>query len=217
MSVKVQIWDAAVRVFHWSQVLLLAGLWYTGTEGLMAWHQLLAYTLAALLISRIAWGFYGSSNARFSQFLYSPKTAWRYLRKPTPVAGHNPAGSYMIFALILLLVLQLLSGLATFDNSYINDGPLVAHLSEDWVSLASSVHKTTIDIILIAVCLHVLAALWHSFKHDNVIVSMLSGNSRAVSVAQAPTLVNSWSFFVLAALLLVAFYFWQGKMLLSFI
>lgn len=217
MSVKVQIWDAAVRVFHWSQVLLLAGLWYTGTEGLMAWHQLLAYTLAALLISRIAWGFYGSSNARFSQFLYSPKTAWRYLRKPTPVAGHNPAGSYMIFALILLLMLQLLSGLATFDNSYINDGPLVAHLSEDWVSLASSVHKTTIDIILIAVCLHVLAALWHSFKHDNVIVSMLSGNSRAVSAAQAPTLVNSWSFFVLAALLLVAFYFWQGKMLLSFI
>lgn len=217
MSVKIKIWDAAVRVFHWSQVVLLAGLWYTGTEGLMAWHQLLAYTLAALLIARIAWGFYGSSNARFSQFLSSPKTAWRYLRKPTPVAGHNPAGSFMIFALILLLCVQLLSGLATFDNSYINDGPLVAYLSDAWVSLASSVHKTTIDIILIAVGVHVLAALWHSIRHDNVILSMLSGKSTAVTAAQAPRLVNSWSFFAVTAVLLAVFYLWQGKMLLSFI
>src|SRR5690554_5017092 len=103
MLVKVQVWDLAVRVFHWSQVVLLAALWYTGNEGLMAQHQLLAYTLAALLIARICWGFYGSVTARFSHFAASPLAAIRYLRNPKPVLGHNPAGGYMIFALLLLL------------------------------------------------------------------------------------------------------------------
>ena len=172
MLVKVQVWDLAVRVFHWSQVVLLAALWYTGNEGLMAQHQLLAYTLAALLIARICWGFYGSVTARFSHFAASPLAAVRYLRNPKPVLGHNPAGGYMIFALLSLLSVQILSGLATFDNSYISDGPLVRHLAEDWVSLASKIHKLNIDLILICVAVHILAAIWHSIRHDNVIGAM---------------------------------------------
>lgn len=216
MSVKVQVWDLAVRVFHWSQVLILGGLWYTGTEGLMAWHQLLAYTLAALLIARIAWGFYGSSTARFASFIYTPAAAVRYLRQPKPVLGHNPASSFMIFALILLVSLQLLTGLATFDNSYISDGPLVALLPDAWVSLASKIHKTTIDIILIAVAVHVLAAVWHSIRYDNVILSMFSGKAD-VKGTERPVLKSSWSYFLLVVLLLLGFYLWQGEMLIKFI
>jgi len=216
MSVKVQVWDLAVRVFHWSQVLILGGLWYTGTEGLMAWHQLLAYTLAALLIARIAWGFYGSSTARFASFIYTPAAAVRYLRQPQPVLGHNPASSFMIFALILLISLQLLTGLATFDNSYISDGPLVALLPDAWVSLASKIHKTTIDIILIAVAVHVLAAVWHSIRYDNVILAMFSGKTD-VKGTERPVLKSSWSYFLLVVVLLLGFYLWQGEMLLKFI
>ncbi len=217
MLIKVQVWDLAVRVFHWSQVVLLAGLWYTGNEGLMAQHQLLAYTLAALLIARICWGFYGSVTARFSSFIASPLAAVRYLRKPEPVLGHNPAGGYMILALILLLSLQLLTGLATFDNSYISDGPLVRYLSEEWVSLASKIHKLNIDLILLCVAVHILAALWHSIRYDNVIWAMLSGYSKTANRNDAPKLRASWSYFVLVAALLVLFYYWQGAVLLRFI
>lgn len=217
MSVKVQVWDLAVRVFHWSQVLLLVGLWYTGNEGLMAQHQLMAYTLAALLIARICWGIYGSVTARFSHFAATPLAALRYLRQPKPVLGHNPAGSYMIFLLIFLVALQLLTGLATFDNSYISDGPLVRHLSDEWVSLASKIHKLNIDLIIICVAVHVLAALWHSWRHDNVIVTLLTGKAKRAEKTEWPLVKNSWSYFVLVALLLVLFYFWQGEMLFKFI
>lgn len=217
MLVKVQVWDWAVRVFHWSQVFLLAALWYTGNEGLMAQHQLLAYTLAALLIARICWGFYGSATARFSHFAASPLAAVRYLRKPQPVLGHNPAGAYMIFALLLLLSVQLLSGIATFDNSYISDGPLVRYLSEEWVSLASKIHKLNIDLILICVAIHILAAVWHSVRHDNVIKAMLTGRASTSGTVQAPKMRASWSYFGLVALLLTAFYFWQGHILVKFL
>ena len=46
MSQKVKVWDVAVRFFHWSQVLLIAALWYTGEEGLMAQHQAVRATKA---------------------------------------------------------------------------------------------------------------------------------------------------------------------------
>ncbi|MCC5452972.1 cytochrome b/b6 domain-containing protein [Rheinheimera sp. UJ51] len=213
---KMQVWDLAVRVFHWSQVLLLLGLWYTGTEGLMAQHQLLAYSLAALLIGRLYWGFFGSSTARFRNFSYSPRAAWRFLRQPKPVLGHNPAGSYMIFTLLGLLTLQILSGLATFDNSYISDGPLVAHLPESWVSLASDVHKTVIDLILIAVFVHVFAAVWHSWRHDNVILSMFNGKNEVPANA-TPHLKSTWRFFVIVLLALLGFYLWQGRILILFL
>ncbi|GHG68857.1 hydrogenase [Alishewanella longhuensis] len=217
MSVKVQVWDLAVRVFHWSQVLLLVGLWYTGNEGLMAQHQLMAYTLAALLIARLSWGIYGSATARFSHFAASPLAALRYLRRPKPVLGHNPAGSYMIFFLIFLVSLQLLTGLATFDNSYISDGPFVRYLSADWVSLASKIHKLNIDLIIICVAIHISAALWHSWRHDNVILTLITGKAKGAD-GTAPNLTkHSWSYFVVTALLLALFYVWQGEMLLKFI
>lgn len=217
MSVKIQVWDLAVRVFHWSQVLLIVGLWYTGNEGLMAQHQLMAYTLAALLIARICWGFYGSITARFSHFAATPLAAFHYIRQTKPVVGHNPAGAYMIFLLIALVSLQLLTGLATFDNSYISDGPLVRLLSEEWVSLASKIHKLNIDLIIICVAIHVFAAVWHSWKHDNVIVTLITGKGKYPSGTTAPALKSSWSYFVLVVVLLLVFYFWQGEMLLKFI
>ncbi|GGW71534.1 cytochrome b/b6 domain-containing protein [Alishewanella tabrizica] len=218
MSVKTHVWDVAVRFFHWSQVLLLGGLWYTGNEGLMAQHQLMAYTLAALLIARICWGLYGSTTARFRHFAASPIAALRYLRHPKPVLGHNPAGAYMIFALILLLALQLLTGLATFDNSYISDGPLVQYLAAEWVSLASSIHKVNIDIILICVGVHVIAALWHSWRYDNVLLTMITGKTtQQYTSSMRPLIKASWSYFVIVVVLLGVFYVWQGEMLVKFI
>ena len=73
---KSKIWDGAVRIFHWSQVLLLAGLWYSADQEWYGLHMTLAYTLAALLLSRLVWGVFGSENARFSHFVTSPRQVW---------------------------------------------------------------------------------------------------------------------------------------------
>jgi cytochrome b len=210
MAQKIKVWDSAVRFFHWAMVLLIGGLWYSGSEGYIALHQLFAYSLASLLIARIGWGIWGSETARFSQFAATPGAAVKYFRHTKPVVGHNPASSYMIFTLLGLLVLQIISGLATFDNSYMSDGPLVAVLPASWVDLASAVHKRNIDIILVLVTVHVFFALWHSWRHDNVIKTMVTGNS-SIKVTPEPKLRRSWSFFVMLAVLLLLLYYWQGR------
>ena len=214
MSQKVKVWDFAVRFFHWSQVLLLAGLWYTGEEGLMAQHQLLAYTLLALIVVRIVWGFIGSDTARFSRFAATPNNALRYLRRPYPVTGHNPASFYMIMLLIALVLLQLITGLATFDNSYLSDGPLVSLLPAAWVDIASDIHKLNINILLAAIAVHIVAALWHSVRVHNVLQVMLSGYDTGGKASQ-PKLKNVSGFFLLLAALLIALYYWQGEKLMA--
>ncbi len=213
MSQPVKIWDLAVRFFHWSQLLLIAALWYTGEEGLMAQHQLLAYTLLALIVARVVWGFAGSNTARFTQFAATPARAMRYLRQPYPVAGHNPASFYMIMLLIGLALLQLLTGLATADNSYMSDGPLVGVLPAAWTDLASGIHKININILLAAVAVHVVAALWHSLRVHNVLAVMCTGTDKTVT-AEVEFKHSGW-FFLLLAALLALLYWWQGGKLLA--
>lgn len=214
MSQQVKVWDMAIRFFHWSQVLLIAGLWYTGEEGLMAQHQLLAYTLLALIVSRLVWGFIGSGSARFSSFAARPATALRYLRQPYAVTGHNPASFYMILLLITLVLLQLLTGLATFDNSYISDGPLVNLLPGSWVDIASGIHKININILLAAIAVHVVAAVWHSISVHNVLLVMFSGKDHKTADIELQ-LKNTTLFFVLFTLLLALLYYWQGSTLIA--
>ena len=213
MSQKVKVWDLAVRFFHWSQLLLIALLWYTGEEGLMAQHQLLAYTLLALVVARIVWGFVGSDSAKFASFAATPTVAVRYLRKPYAVTGHNPASFYMIVLLITLVLLQLLTGLATLDNSYISDGPLVAWLPASWVELASDIHKININILLAAIAVHIVAALWHSVRVHNVLTALFSGKDKTVQ--QTVKLKHSGWFFLLFGALLVLLYLWQGHKLMA--
>ncbi|WP_214000661.1 cytochrome b/b6 domain-containing protein [Arsukibacterium sp.] len=214
MAQRIKVWDGAVRFFHWAMVLLVAGLWFSGSEGYIVVHQILAYCLASLLIARIIWGIWGSETARFSQFAASPQAAIKYLGNARPVVGHNPASSYMIFTLMTLLLLQIISGLATFDNSYMSDGPLVALLPASWVDLASAIHKLNIDIILILVTVHIGFALWHSWRHDNVIKTMVTGTAKLNNVPQ-PVMQASWRFFVMLAVFLLILYYWQGRMLLA--
>ena len=214
MAQKIKVWDGAVRFFHWAMVLLVAGLWYSGSEGYIALHQLFAYSLASLIIARIGWGIWGSETARFSKFAATPGAAIHYLRHTKPVVGHNPASSYMIFTLLALLSLQMISGLATFDNSYMSDGPLVAILPAYWVDLASTVHQYNIDVILILSTIHVFFALWHSWRHDNVIKTLFTGNT-SNDGARQPNMRSSWSFFVLLLVLLLLVYYWQGRVLVA--
>jgi cytochrome b len=223
-SEKIKVWDLAVRVFHWSQVLLIAGLWYTGEEGYTAQHQLLAYTLLAFIIARIVWGVLGSRNARFASFAASPRKALGYLGNPKPKLGHNPASFYMIMLLIILTLVQLVTGLATFDNSYLSDGPLVKYLSADMVDLASSIHSININILLAAIMVHVLAAVWHSIRVHNVIALMISGKESKEDVVNNVAerqAINGFRhsgwFFLLLALLLAGLYFWQGQRLIGFL
>ena len=70
--VRIKVWDGWVRLFHWSIVVLVVVSYVTAKTGRMGWHMLSGYTILALVLFRIAWGFVGSDSARFARFLRSP-------------------------------------------------------------------------------------------------------------------------------------------------
>jgi cytochrome b len=103
----VKVWDPFVRVFHWSLVALFVAAFATGDESERL-HVMVGYAIAALVGLRIAWGFAGSTHARFTDFVKSPGAVLAYLRdslslKAKRYLGHNPAGGVMILALLAAL------------------------------------------------------------------------------------------------------------------
>ncbi|TKB47861.1 cytochrome b/b6 domain-containing protein [Thalassotalea mangrovi] len=176
----VKIWDSFTRVYHLSQLILLALLWYTGEEGMFEWHFIAGFTLLALWLTRIFWGFAGSQTSRFSHFIKSPVTvvkAWRNNDIARPHVGHNPVGAYMVMALLLTLGLQLTTGLFSSDDVF-SEGPLYALVSDDVAAFMVSWHKTLFDVLLILIAVHALAGVLHVIRGDNVIAAIFTGRKK---------------------------------------
>ena len=175
MITKFKVWDNFTRIYHMSQLLLLALLWYSGEQGDFELHFLCGYTMLALWISRLFWGVLGSQSARFSYFLASPKTALSWLKKPHQAfPGHNPLAAYMIIALLLSLGVQLITGLFATDD-VLAEGPLLYTVSDSLAESLDSLHNTNFDILLALIAIHIVAALIHSWRSDNVIKTIVTG------------------------------------------
>ena len=174
------VWDLPVRLFHWLLLLLVCVSWYCGEAGEMAWHMRSGTCILALLLFRIAWGFLGSTTARFSSFVKGPGAALAYARSlhsksPVPMVGHNPLGGWMVVALLLLLLIQAGTGLFANDDIF-TEGPLAHLVSKAASDQLTVIHKTNFNILLVLIALHVAAAFFYLFvKGDNLIRPMITG------------------------------------------
>jgi cytochrome b len=198
---KVRVWDLPVRLFHWTLVVLLVVSYCTAQAGgdWMKLHFWSGYTILTLLLFRIAWGFVGSTTARFSHFVKGPLSALQHLKelagadRPRDV-GHNPLGGAMVIALLLGLLLQVVAGLFAADtDTGLVSGPLANLAPDKWVDRATAFHEFWINVLLVLVALHVLAALIYLvWKRQNLIGAMYSGRKRLDDVVPpgkpAPTL-----------------------------
>jgi len=203
----IQVWDKAIRIYHWSQLLLLAALWFSAEQGYLVLHQLLAYSLAALLSARLVWGFVGSDTARFAHFLQSPAQLLRMWNKAKHGIGHRGLSGYMSLTLMLLLALQFVSGLMTTDD-VMTEGPLYAAVSSDWSSFASWFHHNNFNLLLLLITLHLAAALIHGLKKDGVLGAMLHG--RLTTDAQQPAIKSTYWYLLLVLVFVGIFALWQG-------
>ncbi|MCB1645836.1 MAG: cytochrome b/b6 domain-containing protein [Pseudomonadales bacterium] len=127
-SQRIYVWDPFIRIFHWTLVLAFATSYLSGEENtdLHVWS---GYLICALIVLRLIWGFMGSRHARFTDFIRPPGEAITYLKalaSPDPMTksyiGHNPAGGWMIIALILSLSMTAFSGLKYYGSE--GHGPL---------------------------------------------------------------------------------------------
>lgn len=199
MNTPVYVWDRCVRLFHWSLVAAFATAWLTA-EDAESVHVVAGYTVLALVALRLVWGVIGSRHARFADFVRGPAAVRRYLAsllqgRPEHHRGHNPAGGWMVVALLVGLLLTGASGLMV--HGYEGHGPLANRLApvpsairtlpaavrkarhraeERW----EEIHEVAANGVLVLVVIHVLGVVVASALHrDNLIRAMFDGHKRS--------------------------------------
>lgn len=162
---NVPIWDPFIRIFHWSIVLAYVGAWASAEEGPQL-HDQLGYFILVLLGLRLAWGLIGTRHAKFSEFVRTPQNTLSYLRsirsgRPQHYLGHNPAGGWMVIAMLLCLAGTAASGI------------LIAGGAETWEDL----HEALAGLSLLLIAMHLAGVLVASVLHrENLLKAMLTGN-----------------------------------------
>ncbi|HEX5162324.1 MAG TPA: cytochrome b/b6 domain-containing protein [Steroidobacteraceae bacterium] len=173
----VRVWDVPVRLVHWATVIAVALSWWTGETGRLEWHRWSGYALLGLVTFRIYWGFFGSSTARFRQFVRGPRAVAGYLRGAWNVAaGHNPLGALSVLALIVLLLAQVMLGLFAVDVDGIESGPLSLYVSFETGRLAAEWHEAVFNVLLALTALHIVAIAWYRVvKKEKLVEAMIHG------------------------------------------
>lgn len=210
---RIRVWDLPVRICHWGFAVLIPAMWWTAENSEMGWHKRLGIMLLALLAFRIMWGFFGSSTARFSQFLKGPAAVISYLRGRTyREIGHNPAGGWSAFALLLVLSVQVVSGLFSGDIYDGATGPLNEHVRIGTAGQLTDLHESLFNVVLALTALHLAAIAFYAlFKKDNLVPPMLSGAKQGPAGMAGMVAAPAWRA-ALAALLsgALAYWVWLG-------
>jgi len=165
---RVLVWDLPTRVFHWLLAASFVGAFATAeSERLRDVHVLLGYTMLGLVAFRLLWGVIGTRYARFRSFAFGPRSVLAYVRSlftrsPRHHLGHNPAGSWAIYALLALTVLAGATGYATYND-----------IGGGWMEEA---HEAAASALLAVVIVHIAGVFVSSLLHrENLVRAMVTG------------------------------------------
>ncbi len=165
---KVLIWDLPTRVFHWLLAASFLGAFVTAeSERFRDVHVALGYTMLGLIGFRLLWGVIGTRYARFGSFAFGPRSVVRYVkslftRSPQHHPGHNPAGSWAIYALLALAVVTGLTGYAAYND-----------IGGDW---GEELHEAIANAMLAVVFVHIAGVVVSSLIHrENLARAMING------------------------------------------
>ncbi|THF64535.1 cytochrome B [Pseudothauera nasutitermitis] len=174
---RIRVWDLPVRLFHWSMVVVVSAAIFTGINGgnMMIHHKRLGIILVGLIAFRLAWGFLGSSTARFTQFVRGPGAIRAYLRGQWQGIGHNPLGALSVLALLALFGFQAVSGLFTDDDIAFR-GPLRNLIDGGTAAWITSLHRDMLLWMGLLVAVHIGALFYYLHaKKDNLVKPMITG------------------------------------------
>lgn len=187
---RILVWDLPLRLFHWLLVLLVFVSVVSARIGgnAMQVHMLSGYTILALVLFRVLWGFLGSTHARFVSFVRGPAAVISYLRGLTRQdagrhLGHNPAGAWSVILMLAALLTQAATGLFANDD-IATEGPLAKLVSKALSDRITGVHHLNIKLLYVLIGLHLSAvAYYFIYKRENLVKPMLTGFKHAVTGA----------------------------------
>ena len=207
------VWDLPLRIFHWLFGLSILAAWATAELGEEQIHMWIGYLIISLLLFRICWGIWGTRHAQFIHFIPGPGALLSYLkqmpnRSSKQSVGHNPLGSLMVIAMIVLVALQAVSGL--FTEGEIWAGPYVSALDSSVVKRLDGLHHSNFDYLLVLMALHIIAVFAYLVgKKQNLILPMITGRKKAELVPESEQIPHSRLRRALMTLVAVAgFVYW---------
>ena len=194
MSAPVRIWDLPIRLFHWAlAICIVLGIVFVKIGGnAIQWHAYCGYTALVLILFRLIWGFVGSQYARFANFIPSPATLIAFLRGQVDGGlGHNPLGALSVIGLLLVVLIQALTGLFADDDIFFQ-GPLAKYVSNSTVALLTSIHRFNQYLIFALVGLHIAAISYYYFvKRENLVRPMVTGDKLITSTLNLQETVDT--------------------------
>lgn len=203
---RLRVWDLPLRVFHWTLALSFGGAYLLAeSERLRQVHVMFGYTVLGLIAFRFLWGFIGTRYARFASFLFGPRAALRYVKSiargnPEHHVGHNPIGSYAVYAILVLGVLTGISGYCT--------------LNEIGGDAAEELHEGVANAWLAVVIVHIAGVIVSSVLHrENLVRAMITGYKRAGDTAASTTQGSPARIGVGILAALAVLTFWVGSLL----
>lgn len=197
----VPVWDVWVRLFHWSLAATVLFQLASGLTGwqFIDWHRRGGELVLALVLFRLLWGVFGSSNAKLTALVRSPVAAFRHLRALSrrdvpPERQHNAAGAWAVLAMLVLLGVQAGSGMFIADEDELIEGAWYGAVSGDTSELLYRVHMINSKLLETLVVVHVAMILVYLvWARRNLILPMLVGRMRwPARLALPPLAVRRW-------------------------
>jgi cytochrome b len=183
---EVVVWDPLVRVFHWSLVASFTVAYLSGEGDVLSLHVWSGYGVGGLILFRLLWGMVGPRHARFADFVFAPAVVLAYTRDllrgtAQRTLGHNPLGGAMVIALLTLLALSVLTGIAYY-GAHDAAGPLAGLLrgtSRGAGKALKELHEIISNLCVLLVALHIGGVLVSSLLHrENLVRAMITGRKR---------------------------------------
>lgn len=172
VKVEREIWDLPLRVFHWSLVLAVVAAVITAKVGgnAMAWHMSIGTFIMALLLWRVLWGIWGSHWSRFSSWPMWGAPMRHAQTSPASWHGHTPSGAWASAGMLILLTMQVTTGLLA-DDEIAAAGPWATHVNSATSSAATAYHHGLGQWLLFGmVVLHLCAIAFYTVVKRRALV-----------------------------------------------
>ena len=175
------VWDLPIRLFHWLLAALIGFSWWSIKNGQPDWHIWSGFAILTLLVFRLLWGLFGSSTARFANFVRGPAVLRDYLRDNSTwrFGGHTPLGGLSIVALLAAVAIQVGLGLVSVDEDGLNEGPLAQLVSLGVSERARDLHEDFFNVLLALIVLHIAAIVYYRLvEGKRLTAAMFTGRAR---------------------------------------
>jgi len=169
-SDRVPVWDALVRLAHWSLAATVAFDYFRDDGDRL--HRTVGYVAVGIVAARLLWALVTRGHGRLAALKLSPRETWHYTcellrgRAPRHI-DHDPLGRWMVWALwLLVLALGATGWISRLDAFWGDDRVLTIHA---WLANA----------LMVCVVVHLagvglMSWLWR----ENLPGAMISGLKR---------------------------------------